>query len=76
MDLDPEVKDVHGIPVPRIHYSWGPNEEAMHRHMFDTAEEIAKAAGATITARTPGPLGWSLHNVGTARMGNDPEPLR
>jgi len=39
--------------------------------MFDTAEEIAQSAGATVLNKTPGPHGWSLHNVGTARMGVD-----
>ena len=73
VDLDPEVKDVYGLPVPRIHFAWGPNEEAMHRAMFEAADEIAHAAGATIASKTPGPLGWSLHNVGTARMGTDPK---
>ena len=71
VDLDPKVKDVYGLPVPRIHFTWGPNEHAMHRAMFDAAEEIAQSAGATILNKTAGPHGWRLHNVGTARMGND-----
>lgn len=51
----------------------GPNEEATHRAMFETADEIAQAAGATVASKTSGPLGWSLHNVGTARMGSNPK---
>jgi hypothetical protein len=32
------------MPVLRIHFTWGPNEEAMHRAMFEVADEIAQAA--------------------------------
>jgi len=73
VDLDPQVKDVYGMPVPRIHFEWGPNEQAMHRAMFEVADEIATAAGAVFAQKIPGPAGWSLHNVGTARMGEDPK---
>jgi choline dehydrogenase-like flavoprotein len=73
VDLDPNVKDVYGVPVPRIHFSWGPNEEAMHKEMFEVAEEIARVAGGMLVGKIPGPAGWSLHNVGTARMGIDPK---
>jgi choline dehydrogenase-like flavoprotein len=73
VQLDPEVKDVYGLPVPRIHFTWGVNESAMHRAMFEAADEIAHAARATVASKTPGPPGWSLHNVGTARMGKDPK---
>ncbi|MEW5979560.1 MAG: GMC family oxidoreductase [Acidobacteriota bacterium] len=72
VDLDPEVKDVYGLPVPRIHFGWGRNEEVMHRHMLEVIDEIAHAAGITLTDKRPGALGWSLHNVGTARMGSNP----
>jgi choline dehydrogenase-like flavoprotein len=73
VDLDSQVKDVYGMPVPRIQFRWGPNEEAMHRAMFEVADEIAEAAGGSLTEKIPGPPGWSLHNVGTARMGKDPK---
>jgi choline dehydrogenase-like flavoprotein len=73
VDLDAEVKDVYGLAAPRIHFVNGPNERAMLRHMFDTAEEILRAAGADLTWRAEGPPGESLHNVGTCKMGSDPK---
>jgi len=73
VDLDPEIKDVYGLPAPRIHFINGPNERAMIKHMFETAEELLKGAGAEMTWRAEGPPGESLHNVGTCKMGNDPQ---
>ena len=43
--------------------------------MADTAEEMLKAAGAE-DIRVERELlteGWSIHELGTARMGNDPK---
>ncbi|HEX9004787.1 MAG TPA: GMC oxidoreductase, partial [Blastocatellia bacterium] len=42
--------------------------------MYDTAEEILRAAGAEIapyTRNAPPPPGDATHEVGTARMGDD-----
>jgi choline dehydrogenase-like flavoprotein len=46
----------------------------MIRHMNEKAEEIFRASGIEILSRDPEarPPGWSIHEVGTARMGNDP----
>jgi choline dehydrogenase-like flavoprotein len=76
VEIDPGGrKDPYGIPILKIHLSYGPNEEAMVRHMNDKAEEIFRAAGIEILSRhkEPKPPGWSIHEVGTARMGNDPK---
>ena len=75
VDLDPNVKDAWGIPALRFNYRFGENELAMARDMVVTAEEMLRAAGCeniTVT-RDPLPEGWSIHELGTARMGTDPK---
>jgi choline dehydrogenase-like flavoprotein len=75
VDLDPVVKDAWGIPALRFHYRFGENELAMAKDMTDTAEEMLKAAGCEDISVTNEPLpeGWSIHELGTARMGTDPK---
>jgi glucoside 3-dehydrogenase (cytochrome c) catalytic subunit len=72
--LDPEVKDAWGIPVLRFDYRFGDNEKKMARDMADTVEEMLKAAGAENIRIEREALteGWSVHEIGTARMGDDP----
>jgi len=76
IELDPEGKDVYGIPVLRIHMKYGENEHALIDAMADTATKMMEAAGAktikpyTVHDREPG-LG--IHEVGIARMGTDPK---
>jgi choline dehydrogenase-like flavoprotein len=73
--LDPEKKDAWGIPVLRIDVQHGDNEAAMARDMIEQAVAMLEAAGAEeITTRTElPPPGFAIHEVGTARMGNDPK---
>jgi choline dehydrogenase-like flavoprotein len=75
VDLDQHVKDAWGIPALRFNYRFGENELAMARDMSDTAEEMLKAAGCEdiTTTREPLPEGWSIHELGTARMGANPK---
>jgi choline dehydrogenase-like flavoprotein len=73
--LDPQVKDAWGLPVLRFDYRFGDNELKMAKDMGDSIEEMLKTAGAEdikIT-REPLPPGWSIHEIGTARMGDDPK---
>jgi choline dehydrogenase-like flavoprotein len=73
--LDLETKDAWGIPVLRFDYRFGDNELKMAKDMADTAEEMLKAVGAENIKieREPLPPGWSIHEIGTARMGDDPK---
>lgn len=73
--LDPEVKDAWGIPVLKFDFKFGDNEKKMAEDMAVTVEEMLKAAGAEDIqiGRKVLPEGWSIHEVGTARMGNDPK---
>jgi choline dehydrogenase-like flavoprotein len=71
--LDPELKDSHGIPAPRIDYAISENTSRMMEHGIARATEILEAAGASniYTSRTM--LNYPGHLLGTARMGTDPE---
>ena len=76
-EVDPEgLKDRYGIPQLRFHSKWGENDLKMADQMYDSAEEILRAAGAEVLPyqRTaPPPPGDATHEVGTARMGGDPK---
>jgi glucoside 3-dehydrogenase (cytochrome c) catalytic subunit len=76
VEIDPSVVDTFGIPVLRIHMTYGENEKAMIQDMADSAGEMMEAAGAknirpfTVPDRVPG---FAIHEVGVARMGADPK---
>ncbi len=78
-EIDPNVVDKYGIPVLRFNYNWSDYEIKQAKHMQDTFEEIIHAIGGVPTGAKPGPEnnygleapGRIIHEVGTARMGND-----
>ncbi len=75
VEIDPEVKDAWGIPALRFNYKFGENERKMcedmavsGREMFDAAKfEVLSSSSKMETE------GWSIHELGTSRMGNDPK---
>ena len=73
VELDKEVVDAWGIPVLKIHCAWGENEHALRKDMSLSAAEMLAAAGAhdiePFVDDTP--PGFSIHEMGTARMGRD-----
>jgi choline dehydrogenase-like flavoprotein len=73
VELDPTVKDKWGIPVLRFNYKFGDNEKTMCEDMAATAQEMFEQAGFEIlnVDRTVLTEGWSIHELGTARMGSD-----
>jgi choline dehydrogenase-like flavoprotein len=75
VDLDPQVKDGWGIPSLRFHYNFSDNEKKMCEDMSTTAKEMLEAAGIEIIGvdKTILTEGWSIHELGTARMGTDPK---
>ncbi|GIV58223.1 MAG: hypothetical protein KatS3mg042_1136 [Rhodothermaceae bacterium] len=81
VELDPEQTDAWGIPVLKIHCTWGENELAMRKDIAEQAAEMLEAAGCTdvqpFDAYTEGGLGAEpglcIHEMGTARMGRDPK---
>ncbi len=74
VDLDPERKDQWGIPLLRIHCAWSANERAIREDVQTQGAEMLEAAGCTNveTYDDEGPPGFSVHEMGTARMGKDP----
>lgn len=73
IDLDPVVKDKWGIPAARFHYKFGDNEHRMVEDMKETQQEMFEAAGFETIFASDRVLteGWSIHELGTARMGGD-----
>ncbi|HEX7977335.1 MAG TPA: GMC family oxidoreductase [Gemmatimonadaceae bacterium] len=75
VSIDPTVKDAWGINVLKFDYNFGDNEKKMAEDMAVTAKEMFEAAGIEVIGvdrelLTPG---WSIHELGTSRMGNDPK---
>ncbi len=75
VEIDKNRIDAWGIPVLKFQISWGENELAMVKDMTEAAQEMFQSAKIEITSVRPGPLppGYSIHEAGTARMGNDPK---
>jgi choline dehydrogenase-like flavoprotein len=75
VSLDPTMKDAWGIPVLRFNYRFGDNERKMAADMAESAREMFDAAGFEVVSVDKGVLteGWSIHELGTARMGTDPK---
>lgn len=75
VSIDPTLKDAWGIPALHISMTHGDNEKALMDDAAATAAEMLEAAGATnikIGATVAEP-GMAIHELGTARMGNDPK---
>jgi choline dehydrogenase-like flavoprotein len=74
VDIDPEKKDVFGTPQVRIHFAFDDNTLQMWEHSKQVCQELFHNMGAVYQghgeAHSPG---WSLHETGTCRMGNDPK---
>lgn len=75
VELDPQVVDTFGIPVLRMHVAWGDEERAMMKDAAEQAAEMLEAGGVkNIKIQSGIHLpGDANHDVGTARMGNDPK---
>lgn len=74
--INKDVVDAWGIPVAHIECAFGENERLMVEDMGETAAEMLEAAGAKDVKASYGPTsvpGILIHEVGTARMGNDPK---
>jgi len=78
--LDPDKLDRFGIPQVSVEFNWSDNELKMAHDMKEQAKRIFKAAGAVYIASAEGteadeePIGgMAIHEMGTARMGDDPK---
>lgn len=74
-ELDKNVVDAWGVPALRINASYGENERKMGEDIAVAAAEMLEAAGAKDirTTNRMDPFGHAIHEVGVARMGNDPK---
>src|SRR5207247_4556122 len=74
-EIESNLKDAWGIPALRISMTHGDNEAALMEDAGATAAEMLEAAGdKDIRVRTRVEMpGMAIHELGTARMGNDPK---
>jgi choline dehydrogenase-like flavoprotein len=72
--LDANKKDKWGMPVLAIDCETGENELSMRKDMMNDMAELLEAAGVrSVTTYDRGyAMGMGIHEMGTARMGNDP----
>ncbi len=73
--IDPELVDHWGIPAARMSMRYGENEMALRKDAKERGAEMLEALGAKnirMYEQKPVP-GFAIHEMGTARMGRDPE---
>ena len=76
VEVDPNVKDFWGIPVPRLSGKSLDENRKGCGFMAEKAEQWLKEAGAVVTWKSAGVSGIvaaGQHQAGTCRMGNDPK---
>lgn len=73
--INKNVSDAWGIPVLHIQAKYGSNEINMAKDAIQTLEELFHACKFEVLAKhdTMFPPGYSIHEVGTCRMGDDPK---
>ena len=80
-EIDPSVVDRWGIPVLRFHFAWGEEEHQNGEAHGGDVRPILKTMGGKVRgvgrtmAETSGISigGTVIHELGTARMGKDPQ---
>ncbi len=75
IEIDPNLKDTWGIPALRVTMTHGPNEKALMEDAAAAAAEVLEECGARNIRVNTGVAepGMAIHELGTARMGNDPK---
>ena len=71
--INSDKVDAWNIPVLDIQTQYTDNEYDMAKDAVEVASEMAHAAGFEVLSQNavPNPPGYSIHEVGTCRMGND-----
>jgi len=72
VSLDPNVKDLYGLPAPRIVNEPRANDQEMLKAIRQRFDEVLQAAGAREIWEPEYRPGGSSHYLGTCRMGSDP----
>ncbi|GGO68401.1 GMC oxidoreductase [Bowmanella pacifica] len=75
VSLHPNKKDKWGIPQLHFNCQWSDNELNMMQHAAETMHKMLETAGfeSIRSQATTAPPGLAIHEIGTARMGNDPK---
>ena len=73
--INKEKVDAWGIPVLHIEAKYTDNEYNMAKDAVEVGSAVAEASGFEVlsTNKIPNPPGYSIHEVGTCRMGDDPK---
>jgi choline dehydrogenase-like flavoprotein len=73
VSIDKIVVDAWDIPALRIQTKYTDNEFNMAHDAVDTATALAESAGFEVLTKNydPNPPGYSIHELGTCRMGDD-----
>jgi choline dehydrogenase-like flavoprotein len=80
LEIDPNVVDKWGIPVPRFYFKFTDYEVNQAKHMQETFRAIIAEMGGTPMTEMPtrernfglAAGGRIIHELGVTRMGNDP----
>jgi choline dehydrogenase-like flavoprotein len=79
-EIDKRTVDKWGIPVLKFHFQWSDQEIQMARHMQETFQQIVTTMGGKVVESYGADQQWGIsaggvgfHEVGGARMGNDPK---
>ncbi len=75
VELDRDRVDAWGIPILKMDCAYGDNEKKLFADSQLQAAEMLEAAGARNVRITgePSVFGFCIHEVGTARMGDNPQ---
>ena len=75
IDLDLDRVDKWGLPIMRIHCTFGENELEMQKAMKEGTAEMLETVGLEDVEMHDehNPPGFGIHEMGTARMGRDPK---
>ena len=73
--IENNVVDAWGIPVLHVDTKYTDNEFNMARDAVDTSIAMAEEAGFEVLSKNydPNPPGYSIHEQGTCRMGDNPK---
>jgi choline dehydrogenase-like flavoprotein len=72
--INKDKVDAWGIPVLHVETKYTDNEYNMAKDAVEVGSAVAEAAGFEVLSKNvvPNPPGYSIHEVGTCRMGDDP----
>jgi choline dehydrogenase-like flavoprotein len=73
--IDPKLTDAWGIPVLNVQCRYSDNEFHMAKDAVNTISEVCKESGFEVLNGNDKmfPPGYSIHEIGTCRMGDNPK---